>query len=323
VRFKVLKYNLAVIATVSVAVGTSLLGLKVLEAQGAAEKEVLQVQADRFRAAVAEDVNTLRRIMADELWYCRPSGYCEDKEHFLQFVGAQNLKGMKAMTMKVNLYGDTAMVTGQFEQINPGTTPANHFLSLEFWVKRDRGWQLAKFQATDPPKDVHRFNDCKEAGDVFNSRNRWLGYYLGGTKTGAEKDVLQVQMAHFRAEITSDSKSAANLFADELRYCPASGYCQNKVQHLRTVDGTPDAMPSGVKVLDVWPEHMKVDVYGNAATVVGRVNEINTIRPSTKLNTDNSQVLEIYIKRDGRWQLAGSGASDIPGWSPYRCRERG
>lgn len=112
---------LTVVAAMGAGPGSS------VRAQGVAEKEVLQVQSERFRASVAKDAKSLDRIFADEIWYCRPSGYCENKEQLLKLLTAAALPGARFVSMKpvgnmkATVYGDTAMVTGRFDQDFEGT----------------------------------------------------------------------------------------------------------------------------------------------------------------------------------------------------------
>jgi hypothetical protein len=293
--------------------------------QGGAEKEVLQAQADRLRAVLASDAKATEPFVAEELWYCRSRGHCEDKASYLKEVAEARHAAINPVNTRIHVYGNTAMLTGQIEQMQgtPGRPkagtgePVNHFLILEMYVRRNGRWLLTKSQAIDPPDDPHRCIECVEAGGPANPTNIWSGAYLFGTKAGSEKDVLRSQAARFHATLAADPKAAATVVADELSYCLASGRCEDKAKYLQAVGGLPHRAPGGLKFLEMWTENAKVDVYSNTASVVGRLHQ--TITSDNKPSALDFLILEIYVNREGRWQLAGFMATDLPGWSPNRC----
>jgi uncharacterized protein (TIGR02246 family) len=140
-----------------------LLGLAVtmsasLAAQQAtqAEHDVLQVQTERNKALLTQDVKALESILADELLWCHSSAALENKTQFLERVrsGASQWLKLEPHGMKVHVYGDAAVVTGQLQQTTtgPGRKPADRTLqTIEVFVKRDGRWRLADFQGTAVP----------------------------------------------------------------------------------------------------------------------------------------------------------------------------
>ena len=79
----------------------------------AAEQEVMQVQARRAKAVMAQDIAALEPMIADELSYCHASAQVEDKASYLKTVKTGRIRWVTMMPegMKARVYGDTAVIT--------------------------------------------------------------------------------------------------------------------------------------------------------------------------------------------------------------------
>jgi ketosteroid isomerase-like protein len=125
-----------------------------LRAQGTTgvEKEVLQAQALRFKAMMAHDIKTLESMFADELTYCHASGAVDTRATYPDFLRTRRYLDISTEGVKVNVYGDAAVVTGRLRMtvLNEGQKEPRelNLRSIEVYVKRNARWQFAHFQAT-------------------------------------------------------------------------------------------------------------------------------------------------------------------------------
>jgi uncharacterized protein (TIGR02246 family) len=124
---------------------------------GGTEREVLQAQADRNKAVLAQDMKSLEPLLATELTWVHSSARIQNKTEYLEMVrsGASRWLKLDPQGMKVRLYGDTAVVTGELHQTTtgPGRQPADRTLhTIEVYVKRNGRWLLTDCQATAVPE---------------------------------------------------------------------------------------------------------------------------------------------------------------------------
>jgi hypothetical protein len=126
-----------------------------LRAQGTTgvEKEVLQAQAQRFKAMMAHDIKTLESTFAGELTYAHASGAVDTRATYPDFLRTRRYLDIGTDGVKVNVYGDAAVVTGGLRMtvLNEGQKEPRtlNLRSIEVWVKRNGRWQFAHFQATN------------------------------------------------------------------------------------------------------------------------------------------------------------------------------
>lgn len=121
----------------------------------------------------------------------------------------------------------------------------------------------------------------------------------------AQEEVRQAQLQRYKAQMARDVETLGRIVADELSYCHTSGSVEDKASYLNTVRS------ARLTWLSMVPEDMQVHVYGNAAVIAGRLRE--TIQSAGR-NEPRDLVLrtiEVYVRRDGRWQLAAFQAAPI------------
>ena len=115
-------------------------------------KTILDLESQRLRAMVEKDVDTLNRILADDLSYVHTSAAIDTKESFTSGIGSGrlNYESVTPSNTAVRTYGDTALVRGQAHvHVN-----SNHF-SLEYtvvYVNGESGWQMSAWHATRMPE---------------------------------------------------------------------------------------------------------------------------------------------------------------------------
>jgi uncharacterized protein (TIGR02246 family) len=153
-----MRWFTAALAGIAVAISGGNLGA---QQPTRAEQEVLQVQAQRNKAMLAQDVKGLESIVADELTWCHSSARLQNKAEYLEMIrsGASQWLKLESHNMKARAYGDAAVVTGELQQTTtgPGRKPGDRTLHIiEVYVKRDGKWLLANFQATAVPEPATR-----------------------------------------------------------------------------------------------------------------------------------------------------------------------
>src|SRR5258708_33980323 len=79
------------------------------------EKEILGLEDKRFAGMVARDFSGLEALVHDQLRYTHSSGNTDGKATWLESMKSGRVKYKKASCseQKVQIYGDTALITGR------------------------------------------------------------------------------------------------------------------------------------------------------------------------------------------------------------------
>ena len=116
------------------------------------EATIVGLEEERLAAMVAADVDTLARILADDLSYVHTTAAIDTKESLTGGLasGRLNYESITPTTERaVRTYGDCAIVRGGARVHVNG----NHF-SLEYtvvYVNNDDNWQMTSWHATRLP----------------------------------------------------------------------------------------------------------------------------------------------------------------------------
>ena len=111
-------------------------------------KTILDLENQRLAAMVAADVDTLDRILADDLSYVHTTAAIDTKESLMSGLasGSLNYESITPSERVVHTYHGCAIVRGQAHVHVNG----NHF-SLEFtvvYVRASGDWQMTSWHAT-------------------------------------------------------------------------------------------------------------------------------------------------------------------------------
>jgi ketosteroid isomerase-like protein len=116
------------------------------------EAAILALETRRFAAMIAADVRTLDTMLADDLSYTHSTGRVETKLQFLDALrtGQLKYKSIDRSDVRVKLYGETAVVTGE---AHLHVEAAGNALDLpvrflDVYVKAPSGWQMVAWQST-------------------------------------------------------------------------------------------------------------------------------------------------------------------------------
>jgi ketosteroid isomerase-like protein len=126
----------------------------------------------------------------------------------------------------------------------------------------------------------------------------------GALAAGPEAEVDQIEDQRYAAMITGDLAAFAAILADEFIYHQPDGNVATKASYIEQVRSGP------VKLTKAERYDVRIHVYGDVATAIG----------STRLDLEQNgrprqvdlRYLNVWVKRDGRWQLAARQSAFKP-----------
>lgn len=125
-----------------------------------------------------------------------------------------------------------------------------------------------------------------------------------GTPAGIKSDLLRIEREIGRANLDCDYKYFDQVEAEEFIFTDAAGGVTDKKQDMagekdcHKSDGTYDVDEAAIRL------------YGNTAVVAGRVTTTHKNREDKPV-TRHSRFTDIFVWRDGRWQLVAGHSSRI------------
>ena len=119
-----------------------------------AEDELRAIEQQRIAAFVAKDMETLRRLHADDFEMVNPGGQAVSKPEYLNGLGAGFIEYRlwePESAIEVRVYGDGAVLRyrSHVEMAVQGEAqPRQSFWQTDVYEKRDGRWQAVWSQAT-------------------------------------------------------------------------------------------------------------------------------------------------------------------------------
>jgi hypothetical protein len=119
---------------------------------GGVEKEIRDLEALRFHAMEKADVETLDRIISDDLIYTHSSGLRQSKFDVIGVLGSTEMKyeSITPYDVRVRIYNGTAIVAGR-ATINikaHGERESFEICYLDVYVKQEGRWQMVAWQSS-------------------------------------------------------------------------------------------------------------------------------------------------------------------------------
>jgi ketosteroid isomerase-like protein len=120
--------------------------------RGTLAQEVLEVKHQYDEAQLKNDGEWFRRMFADDYIFVLPDSTVVTKEEFVKDLESRDLvwESVSGRDMKVRVYGDTAVVTGQF--FGKGRYKRNivdeRQMFTSVWIKRNGQWQAISEHAS-------------------------------------------------------------------------------------------------------------------------------------------------------------------------------
>jgi ketosteroid isomerase-like protein len=120
--------------------------------------EVLAIERDIMAAIRGKDVATLAPLLADDFIYRTHFGAEADKAAFLESVTSfpVEILSLRGEELKVNVYGDTAVLTGvQIAEARPpeGETEESAVAFTDVFLRRNGQWLMVLAYGVELPSE--------------------------------------------------------------------------------------------------------------------------------------------------------------------------
>jgi len=106
----------------------------------------------RFEAATKNDLDTLGKLLADDLTYTHSTGVLETKEVFLASLksGKLQFKKIEPADLLVRVFDKTAVINGtaKLSVVSNGEAKEVSVRYTDVWANRAGHWQLVAWQST-------------------------------------------------------------------------------------------------------------------------------------------------------------------------------
>ena len=117
--------------------------------------DVLAAEDERYLAMAEGDLETLDRLLADEVSYAHSSGVRDTKEQYFAKLrsGYYDYHRIDHPVERVEVVGDTAIVVGRMtaDLEVEGVRKTIDNLALAVWTRATGEWQLLAYAPTPPP----------------------------------------------------------------------------------------------------------------------------------------------------------------------------
>jgi hypothetical protein len=124
-----------------------------------------------------------------------------------------------------------------------------------------------------------------------------------------EQELMALERAIGEANVQRDKAFFERIEAEEFIFTDASGGITTKKEDVASLD-TPPA-PNAPRLVSYVPDEMRVYLYDDTAVVFGRVTTTYRNKEG-KEGSSQSRFTDVFVRRDGRWQLVAGHSSRIP-----------
>jgi ketosteroid isomerase-like protein len=128
----------------------------------------------------------------------------------------------------------------------------------------------------------------------------------GSSDERVKAELMQLERDIGRANVNRDAAFFERVEADEFIFTDSGGGLTTKAEDVEGVRKPPNP---NVKLLAYDVDDMQVRVYGDTAVVVGRTTTRQLVRGEER--TGRSRFTDVFVRRDGRWQLVAGHSSRI------------
>jgi hypothetical protein len=120
-----------------------------------ADAVVKAAELARFEAATKNDLDTLGKLLADDLTYTHSTGVLETKEVFLASLksGKLQFKTIEPADLQVRVFDKTAVINGtaKVSVVSEGKPKDLSLRYTDVWVNRAGKWQMVAWQSVKLP----------------------------------------------------------------------------------------------------------------------------------------------------------------------------
>ena len=127
---------------------------------------------------------------------------------------------------------------------------------------------------------------------------------ISAAAAGPEDEIINAEKGWATAVLKRDAAALGKIYSDQLIYAHSSGVIESKGDYL-------DKLRKGTQRYDVI-EHQKITVrvHGNAAVAHSMVHMKG--QSGARPFDDKLMALHLWVKQDGRWQLAAHQTTKLP-----------
>ena len=123
--------------------------------------------------------------------------------------------------------------------------------------------------------------------------------------SNVESQLMQLERDIGEANIKRDKAFFERVEADEFIFTDSGGGITTKAEDVASLD-----KPVGeTKLISYVIDDMKVRIYGRTAVVTGRVT--STYKQKDKELVSKTRFTDVFVKRDGSWQLVAGHSSRL------------
>ena len=120
-----------------------------------------------------------------------------------------------------------------------------------------------------------------------------------------EADLIQIERDIGQANIRRDKAYFERIEADEFLFTDSGGGTTTKAEDV----GSLDKPPGETRLVSYDVDAVHVMLYGKTAVVTGRVT--STYRNKDKETIIRTRFTDVFVKRDGRWQIVAGHSTRI------------
>jgi Domain of unknown function (DUF4440) len=253
----------------------------------AEDSAVLAADAALGDAMRTGDKSAARRLLSLQFTFADENGKVHERKEFLD--GLKNVAPGTAMNVKVSVYGQVAMVTG-----NRKSALGNDAFFLDILAEQKNAWRTLTMQdvvlAKDsPPVAIPPIADAKP----YECKNpcETIPYRV---RSPAEQDIVNAFQAMEKARIAHDAEAWGKHVAEEFVLYRSGHAPFPRAAGIATIEQQKQDNTS-VRLSEI--EAMRLSVYGDGASMITTQVDPDSVRPSYR---DAS----VWVKRNGQWQLA-------------------
>jgi hypothetical protein len=118
-----------------------------------------------------------------------------------------------------------------------------------------------------------------------------------------EQELMALDQAFNDAQVKKDRATLERLWADDYSYTHSNGAVMNKAQDIA------DTMSGDMTWIAAKLDDLKVKLFGDVGVVTGRLTMEGT---ATAYASGARRFTDIFVRRNGRWQLVGGQTTMLP-----------
>ncbi|MEO6394026.1 MAG: nuclear transport factor 2 family protein [Pyrinomonadaceae bacterium] len=132
-----------------------------------------------------------------------------------------------------------------------------------------------------------------------------VGAFAQGKPSKTENELMQLERDIGTANVARDKKFFERIEAAECIFTDSGGGITTRAEDIASLDQP----PGDTKLIKYEVDEMKVFDYGKTAVVFGRVT--TTLKNKDREIVNRSRFTDVFVKRDGRWQIVAGHSSRI------------